>query len=161
MIPAVAVVSDEDALLRSIVTCISTIECSNFFSTLLGKSQTDQKLLVSDFQVYVARTLNTALQDVGWSIEHCPNLKKRDSIDIFGRGVGFVVVIELDKHRADQVAKKFVSRMALFPETIVYFVSLCYPGTEKMNKAECIKYFGYCSALALRMDCHYAGLIIG
>ena len=70
------------------------------------------------------------------------------------------MVIELDKNRADQVAKKFVSRMALIPSTTVYFVSLCYPGTENMNKAECEKYFGYCAALSNRMGCHYAGFNI-
>ena len=70
------------------------------------------------------------------------------------------MAIELDKNRADQVAKKFVSRMAILPTTTVYFISLCYPGTEMMNKSECAKYFGYCATLAHRMGSHYAGLII-
>ncbi len=93
-------------------------------------------------------------------MEHPPSGEKRDCIDIFGKGAGFVVVLELDASRADQVAKKFVSRIALFPNTNVYFVSLCYPGTKKMNLPECEKYLGYCSALALRMDNHYAGFVV-
>lgn len=161
MTPALAVVSDSDAFLCSVVASISSIECSNFFSTHIGKSQTDQKLLVAGFQSLAAATLGNAFKEVQWSVEHCPSPKNRDSIDIFGKGAEFVVVVELDKNRADQVAKKFVSRMALLPSTKVYFVSLCYPGTEKMNKAECTKYFGYCSALAIRMGCHYAGFIVG
>ena len=93
-------------------------------------------------------------------MEHRPSSKNRDSIDIFGEGKGFVVAIELDKNRADQVAKKFVSRMAMLPPTKIYFISLCYPGTQNMNKPECRKYFSYCSTLALRMGNHYAGFII-
>jgi hypothetical protein len=158
--PTLAVVSDNDAFLRSLVASIASVECSNFFSAHIGKSQTDQKLLVSGFQAIAAAALSNAIEEVQWSVEHCPSPTNRDSIDIFGRGAGFVVVIELDKNRADQVANKFVSRMALLPSTKVYFVSLCYPGTERMNKAECTKYFGYCSALALRMGCHYAGFIV-
>lgn len=160
MRPALAVMSDDDAFLRSLVASIASMDCSKFFTSHIGQSQTDQKLLVAGFQTFAAAALGNAIKDVHWSVEHCPSPKNRDSIDIFGTGAGFVVVIELDKNRADQVAKKFVSRMALLPSTKVYFVSLCYPGTEHMNKAECTKYFGYCSALALRMGCHYAGFIV-
>jgi hypothetical protein len=158
--PKLSVVSDRNNFLKSLVDCIGGIECSQFFSSHLGKSQTDQKLLVSGFQALVMSALASSIQDVEWSVEYCPSPKNRDSIDIFGKGAGFVVVIELDKSRADQVAKKFVSRMALLPSIKVYYVSLCYPGTENMNKSECEKYFGYCSALALRMDSHYAGFIV-
>jgi len=100
------------------------------------------------------------MPEVLWSVEHRPSATNRDSIDIFGQSSDFVVAIELDKNRADQVAKKFVSRMALLPATTVYFISLCYPGTERMNRSECEKYFGYCATLARRMGNHYAGLII-
>jgi hypothetical protein len=70
------------------------------------------------------------------------------------------VVIELDKHRADQVAKKFVSRIAILPPTTIYFISLRYPGTDDMNRPECEKYFSYCEILASKMGHHYAGFII-
>jgi len=100
------------------------------------------------------------MPDITWSIEYCPSRQSRDSIDIFGKGKEFVVAIELDKNRADQVSKKFVSRMAILPETNVYFISLCYPGTKKMSKSECKKYFNYCSTIAARMNSHYAGFII-
>jgi hypothetical protein len=83
------------------------------------------------------------------------------SIDIFGKSSDRLIAIELDKNRADQVAKKFVSRVAALPSTLpVYFLSVCYPGTDRMNKAECVKYFDYCKTLDLRMDSHYAGFII-
>ena len=160
MTPVLSVDSDNDAFLCSLISCIIRIECSKFFSTHIGKSQSDQKTLIAGFQSFAATTLRKTIQEVEWSTEHRPSPKNRDSIDIFGKGAGFVVVIELDKNRADQVAKKFVSRMALHPSTRVYFLSVCYPGTKKMNKAECVKYFSYCAALALRMGCHYAGFIV-
>lgn len=160
MKPRLSVISDTDEFLKSLAACIGGIECSEFFSTHLGKSQSGQKLLVASFQSSAASTLKSSIQDVEWSMEYSPGPKNRDSIDIFGRGAGFVVVMELDKSRADQVAKKFVSRIALLPSTKVYFVSLCYPGTKRMNLSECEKYFGYCSALALRTGNHYAGFIV-
>lgn len=85
---------------------------------------------------------------------------KRDSIDIYGECEDFVVVIELDKNRSDQVAKKFVSRMALVLNKKIYYVSLCYPSAERVSLNECIKCFCYCASLAPRMGGAYAGIII-
>jgi len=158
--PELLVKSDDDHVLRSLVSCISGIECSNFFLDHLGRSQPDQKSIVAGFQSFAASILGRTMSDIEWSNEYCPSRQTRDCIDIFGNGNGFVVAIELDKNRADQVAKKFVSRMAILPPTSIHFVSLCYPGTENMNKSECTKYFSYCSTLALRMGSHYAGFII-
>lgn len=152
--------SHDDPLLNSIATCISSIDCSAYFSDHIGQSQPDQKIIVSRFQHHVRLVLAEALSHIEWRIEHCPSHTCRDSIDIFGQGDDFTVAIELDKHRADQVAKKFVSRMAVLPETTIYFVSLCYPGTDRMNASECAKYFGYCSNLSRRMKNRYAGFII-
>ena len=160
MNPRLSVISDDNEFLKSLVACIGSIECSEFFSTHLGKPQQDQKLLVAKFQSLAKSTLGVSIQEVKWIMEHRPSLENLDKIDLFGIGAGFVVVIELDKWRADQVAKKFVSRIALLPSTKVYFVSLCYPGTARMNQSECEKYFGYCSTLALRTGNHYAGFII-
>jgi hypothetical protein len=152
--------SDDQPILLSIVDCLSGIDCLQHFSDHLGKHQTEQKKIVSRFQNLAKSELQLAIPEVKWSIEYRPSRTNRDSIDIFGQGREFVVAIELDKNRADQVAKKFVSRVALLPATTVYFVSLCYPGTERMNRSECEKYFGYCSTLALRMKNHYAGLVV-
>lgn len=160
MRPRFSVVSDDDIFIKSLVACICDIDCSEYFSTHLGKPQSEQKLLVSNFQSVVCSKLKISIENVEWSTEYSPHTKSRDSIDIYGKGDGFVVVIELDKARADQVAKKFVSRIAFFPFEKVYFISLCYPGTKNMSQPECEKFFAYCSALALRTGNHYAGLIV-
>jgi hypothetical protein len=123
-------------------------------------AQREQRSVVTRFQNLLKSELGRSMPHVIWSVEHCPGRNSKDCVDVFGQGRDFVVAIELDKTRADQVAKKFVSRMAILPSTTVYFVSLCYPGTENMNLVECSKYFQYCATLASRMSNHYAGLII-
>lgn len=160
MKPALLHQIDDQPILREIVSCLTSIDCSKHFSEHIGKSQPEQKTIVSEFQGFARSALQLAMPEISWSVEYCPSRINRDSIDIFGQGHDYVVAIELDKHRADQVAKKFVSRMAILPAKTVYFISLCYPGTERMNKSECAKYFGYCATLAQRMSNHYAGLII-
>lgn len=152
--------TDDQPVLRLIVSCLTNIDCSKHFTEHIGKSQSEQKSIVSEFQDFTRSALQLSMPKITWSIEHCPSRITQDSIDIFGRGHDFVVAIELDKNRADQVAKKFVSRMAILPATTIYFISLCYPGTERMNKRECIKYFGYCATLARRTGNHYASFII-
>lgn len=122
MIPSPIVVSDSDPILKEIALCVRNIQCSEFFSNHIGKSQSDQKALVARFQSFVLEKLKTDFGGVEWSEEYCPSSKNRDAIDVFGKGRDFSVVIEIDKYRADQVAKKFVSRMALFPFSTVYFI---------------------------------------
>jgi hypothetical protein len=158
--PKIFIQSTDDSILNSLVACISQVSCSDLFSIHIGKSQPEQRKIVISFQNRLLKLLKELIPEINWFIEHCPSSENKDSIDIFGEGGEFVVVIELDKNRADQVAKKFVSRVALLPNKSFYYISLCYPGTERMNRAECIKYFKYCSILAVRMKNHYAGFII-
>jgi len=143
-----------------IISCICNFDCSSFFGSHLGKSQSDQKKIVSNFQTLICDELANNITNISWQLEYSPNTGKRDSIDIFGSNNDIHIVIELDKHRADQVAKKFVSRNALLINKSVFYISLCYPGTSNMNPSECIKYFGYCKQLSKRMGNEYAGFII-
>jgi hypothetical protein len=152
-------ISDAPILL-SLISRITNIECSNYFSEHLGKLQKGKKSTVSEFQDHVKSILEHTMPEIEWISEHRVSLHIRDSIDIFGQGQDFVVVIELDAHRADQVAKKFVSRVAILSSTTIYYISLCYPGTKKMSIPECNKYFDYCAILAGRMGHHYADFII-
>lgn len=148
-----------DKVLRLIIACISDIECAEDISNLRGKPQSKQGEDIKKFQKNVRDKLEEKIPTIKWRTEYRPAKKNLDSVDVYGAGKGYVVAIELDKARADQVSKKFVSRMAIL-KSKTYYISLCYPGTEKMNKKECEKYFRYCSVLAKRMKSHYAGLII-
>lgn len=143
-----------------IISCISTFDCSGFFNSHLGKSQPEQKKIVSNFQTAICDSLSNNIINTSWQLEYSPSTGKRDSIDIFGSNNEIQVVIELDKHRADQVAKKFLSRNALLIDKSIFYISLCYPGTSNMNASECIKYFGYCKQLSKRMGNEYASFII-
>jgi len=161
MYPVVKVKSEEnDKWLSAILYAVTSFKCDEYFLTHIGKSQDQQKVIVGGFQKALYQSLCDSVSNLKWEMEFSPSKKQKDSIDIYGECEDFVVAIELDKNRADQVAKKFVSRVALMPEKKVYFLSVCYPGTEKMNLNECIKYFGYCANLSKRMAGVYAGLVI-
>lgn len=161
MKPVIKVKStDQDEWLNSILDVITNLDCDDRFLNHLGQPQNAQKAIVTNFQQSLYQRLLGSVPSLKWAMEYAPSKNQRDSIDIYGESEDFVVAIELDKNRADQVAKKFVSRIALLPDKKVYFLSLCYPGTEKMNLNECVKYFGYCSNLAKRMSGVYAGLVI-
>jgi len=152
--------TSSDVFLESIISAIESVDCREYFSNHLGQSQSEQKVIVTGFQSAIYRVLAARVPAAKWELEYRPSRSIRDSIDIFGSIESSVVAIELDKHRADQVAKKFVSRVAILPETKVYYISLCYPGTANMSKPEVIKYFGFCSNLAKRMNNVYAGFTI-
>ncbi len=119
-------------------------------------------------QIELTEFLNIEYTTFQWKNEYKPSLLVKDSIDIIGESLtsDIKIVIELDTHRADQVAKKFLSRSALMlNENLIYF-SVCYPGTKKMNIAECQKYFEYCKLISTSLNNHlgksklYAGLIL-
>jgi len=120
------------------------------------------------FQIELSDFLILKLKQFSWEIEHKPSIVCKDRIDIFGVSkIGkYKIVIELDAHRADQVAKKFISRSALFINDNLIYLSVCYPGTKRMSKPECIKYFDYCSTLSNALSGNsnnsklYAGLIL-
>lgn len=61
---------------------------------------------------------------------------------------GLQIVVEFDTVRADQVAKKFVSRAALAPCASTIYIAFCYPGTASMSVSEVIKYFAFMCDLA-------------
>lgn len=145
---------------EGILTAIKSLESQNYFDELIGKSQPEQKEIVTKFQKDLFFILTESIIDVRWELEYQPKPTIRDAIDIYGKGESFMVIIELDKHRADQVAKKFISRSALFANEKIFYISLCYPGTHNMPKAETIKYFEYCQILSEKIGHNYAGFII-
>lgn len=101
--------------------------------------------------------LSANITEYVWEMEVQPKTEFRDRVDIFGKAISsdLKIVIELDAHRADQVAKKFLSRTALFADENIVYVSLCYPGTIKMNKMECEKYFNYCAVISEQLSKTY------
>ena len=150
----------KNAVYDKIITVISTFKSQEYFSLLIGKTQLEQKKIVAEFQKDLFERLTFELTEIKWKLEHKPKPNTKDAIDIFGKSENFVVVIELDKHRADQVAKKFISRCALLSNETIFYISLCYPGTSSMPIGETRKYFQYCKILSEKLENDYAGFII-
>ncbi|MFJ1435298.1 hypothetical protein ACILFN_08130 [Capnocytophaga canimorsus] len=96
--------------------------------------------------------LKETLPNYNWSKEYLPSKEIRDRIDIFGESKNDLpIIIELDPHRADSIAKKFVSRISLMKGKEILYVVFMYPGTEKMSLKEAEKYLRYCDDLASRL----------
>lgn len=143
-----------------VVESIRDIECTDFFSNHIGLNQPEQKQIVADFQGHLFSKLRERVPRIEWHKEYKAHTSNRDSIDIFGSLDGLNIVVELDKPRADQVAKKFVSRSATLSEGAVFYIALCYPGTAAMRAGECKKYFGYCRDISMRLNNGFAGFLI-
>ena len=79
--------------------------------------------------------------------KHFPEVKSKDRLDLLVKIVveekEWILVIEFDSARADQVAKKFLSRVAQIPNSSLIYIAFCYSGTEKMSLNEVKKYFSY------------------
>ena len=79
-----------------------------------------------------------------WGVERQKsNRPENDSIDIYGQCNDTNWIIEIDTTRADQVAKKILSRVALWGlENPINYVAILYPNTQR-GKNECEKYLYY------------------
>lgn len=75
----------------------------------------------------------------------------RDRYDIIGQSKNLpVIIIEVDTHRSDQVAKKVVSRIAMNANKEILYVTLLYPNTHTNSmaeKKECQKYIDFLDIL--------------
>lgn len=111
--------------------------------------QSEKRRIIADFQHCLCHYLSDRIKIATWQPEKVLHNTQRDACDITGVFQGehqaFHILIELDTIRADQVAKKFVSRLALTIGQPVIYIAICYPGTDQMNRQECIKYFQYCA----------------
>lgn len=133
-------------------------------------SNGDKSKIVKEIQNKLCKELND--NNIGhkasWEKEYRDEKKERyDRIDLFSeiKECDLKLIIELDAHRADQVAKKFLSRQALFEGNNLIYISLCYPGTKSMSKNECMKYFDYCKIISNALNKNkansFAGIFLG
>lgn len=77
-----------------------------------------------------------------------------DKCDVFVETNHYIVIVELDATRADQVAKKMLSRYFYAEKSNkpTVYICLLYPGTDHMNPNECIKYMNMGKDVLLRMN---------
>ncbi|MCQ2094550.1 MAG: hypothetical protein MJY81_06110 [Bacteroidaceae bacterium] len=105
---------------------------------------------IINFQNALRGNLINAFPNVKWDGKEHKMFKTglRDRIDIYGKAFNsdeepyFLIIIEIDNTRADQVGKKIASRIAFTNGIPCIYIALCYPG-NKSNKQECEKYFSY------------------
>ena len=149
----------ENNWFEKIIGSLKNLDCEVYVKGLTKLSQSEQKVKVEYLQNYILEHLEKKHPDFKWKTEHQVS-EKRDSIDVFGERGNEILIIELDKWRADQVAKKLISRTAIMIDKKIGFISLCYGGTEKMNKNECLKFFKYGNIILSKLNNYYGGLII-
>lgn len=77
-----------------------------------------------------------------------------DKCDIFVETERYILIVELDTTRADQVAKKMLSRLYYADKCAkpTIYVCLLYPGTNSMNPNECVKYMHMGKDVLLSMN---------
>ena len=137
-------------LLERIIEVVTKVETTDL-QNLISIKQIPQKEVIDIFQSQVHANLAKILPKMNWRSQHKLTQERQVAVDIYGNFSSEnrqgAVIIELDKWRADQVAKKFVSRFALTLEQPLIYIALCYGGTKYMNKDECNKYFDYCTSI--------------
>lgn len=149
----------DDNWFKKIIDSLNNLDNEHYVKDLITFNQSEQKEKVQDLQHFIVKHLEKNHSNFEWQMEYKVS-ENRDAIDIFGEKGQQILIIELDKWRADQVAKKLISRTALMIDRKVGFISLCYAGTERMNKNECLKYFRYGNIVSTELNNYFAGMII-
>ncbi|NVO20743.1 MAG: hypothetical protein HXX13_13660 [Bacteroidetes bacterium] len=151
-------ISESTLFIDKVIDIISNMDCHSFFHKLIGKKQAVQKIMINNFQKELLFALNSNMNTTGvnWQEEIKADSNCGDTFDLFSNIVldnhQFKIIIELDKNRADQISKKFLSRISLSINSPTIYFAFCYPGTKNMSINESKKYFGYCSTIITLMN---------
>lgn len=142
---------EAEDFIGKVIKIFTELDCNNLFGNLIGQTQPKQREIIKAFQTDLQKKLNISFKlndKLGWKTEVLANEKYRDSFDLYLEimldDITYKVIIELDKNRADQIAKKFLSRTSHTIDNPTIYFAFCYPGTEKMSISEAKKYFSYC-----------------
>ena len=142
--------------------CVSSLKNVDDIKKHLArvKNNSHDHTHIDNFQEKICKYLNddNNTNNLQWKTEKTfPKIKNKDSIDIYGESKSDVCIIEIDATRADQVAKKFLSRYALcilnqknHAQNILY-MALLYPDTQN-GKPECEKFLRYCYDILIKTD---------
>lgn len=110
-----------------------------------------QELLKDEFKEY----LNAEKSEIEYrlSIDFHGN---RDRCDVYVETAEYQIIVEIDATRADQLAKKMLSRY-YYAHTKsrskpTVYVCLLYPGTDSMSPNECIKYMAMGKEILLAIN---------
>lgn len=110
-----------------------------------GRGRTNDHSYIEEFQRNICQRLNDNKNGYDWVTE-AKNLEREedDSVDIMGTSDNNPpFIIEIDASRRDQVAKKLLSRIALWGlDKPIHYIALLYPDTqnEKVQSEKFVKY---------------------
>lgn len=143
-------------------------EIANFTHELLRKKKLTRQE-VGVIQCSLLEYLSEKMPHVYWEKERVYDETKKikDRVDIIGNiDESHCIIVELDPPRADSVSKKFVSRVALYSEVNLIYITACYPNNKVEKIKECDKYFNYCDSImrGLRdtgFEKYYKGIYLG
>ncbi len=115
---------------------------------------------INSFQKGICDWLNNDSDVQGWyqswQIEVKPNGRiERDSIDIMGspKAGNIRCIVEIDACRSDQVAAKYLSRLALWGlDQPVLYIALLYPRPHQNNVYACEKNVFYANTVIKKMN---------
>ena len=127
------------------ILCEAIFNNLNHLCNHLKRRNLNDHSFVESFQDGLCLYLKKMTKNYKWETEkEIKGRLEKDSIDIFGQSSGNPNwIIEIDATRADQVAKKFLSRLALLGlNNPINYVALLYPDTQD-GKKSCEKYLRY------------------
>lgn len=110
------------------------------------KKQNVEKHLQVPLKKHLEHVLSIQYPQLQWIVEKELN-GCGDSADVYASdSTDWEIIIEIDATRADQVAKKIVSRFFHLSDSLkknIVYIALCYPGTQRMSVNECEKFMNY------------------
>ena len=142
--------------LSQIISCICNA-MKRLDSPIGNKTTNEQKLnlqtlLAEEFERNIVSCTSAKIE---YLLSSDSNSNK-DRCDVFAETSKYQIIVEFDATRADQVAKKMLSRYYYAHKTAsgkpTVYVCLLYPGTESMNPNECIKYMNMGKEILLAMN---------
>lgn len=123
----------------------------------LDNKKAFQKALALEFSKKLRRIQTEAENMTEYNLSNIVtefNDSYNDKCDVFVETERYVIIVELDATRADQVAKKMLSRYYYADKCSkpTVYVCLLYPGTKNMDSNECVKYMKMGKDLLLSMN---------
>lgn len=126
-------------MLSVLLSSINSPHIYNYIDLHLNRHNSNDHSYIKKFQ----EAIQNALLKQGYNIQKEVPVSsgiRGDKIDLLCDDNGQSWIIEIDATRADQVAKKFVSRIGMLGiKNAVSYVAVLYPDTRN-GKQECLKY---------------------
>lgn len=136
--------------------------CSQIVKTISGfkpnyANPSGTKIPGKEIQDPLLSLLERSYPEIFWAKEQSFGSQSRDRIDILGVDYdrNLKIVIEIDNARADQIAKKALSRISQITGSNLIYIAVTYSncnGSESSLKKEAAKYKLYTDDLIKRMD---------